>query len=131
MQTKEEREADAKAAEAAKTAKQAEADKAKQMEKAKQELADIMTKAKEAADAEDAAAAAKVEGADEDSVKDEGAEKADSTAGALGCPVARSMVRGAYHWRLRRLRLQFVLIQILVLACLCYQSCPQCALSSA
>ncbi len=62
------------------------------MEKAKQELADIMAKAKEAADAEDAAAAAKAEGADEDSVKDEGAEKPDSTAGALGRPAICSTV---------------------------------------
>ncbi len=57
------------------------------MEKAKQELADIMAKAKEAADAEDAAAAAKADGADEEAAKDEGAEKPDSTAGALGSPV--------------------------------------------
>ena len=66
MQTKEEREADDKAAEAAKAAKEAEAEKGRQMEKAKEELARLMAKAKEQADAEDRAAVAKAAGEDAD-----------------------------------------------------------------
>ena len=63
------------------------------MEKANKELADIMAKAKEAADAEDAAAAAKQEGADEAAAEDEGAEESDSTAGA---PLRSSMQHDAH-----------------------------------
>ena len=65
-QTQDEREAEAKASETARAAKAGEAEKAQQMEKAKEELARLMAKAKEQADAEDGAAVAKAAGAGND-----------------------------------------------------------------